>query len=646
MKRFLLIILTLLLITKPFAQIITPQVKAKFGIDADLNANYFNGSNLAGNDDWYKSVPGTGISVIDTTGAAAILANYNSNVSSRYNTIIRNMSYPSFSEVNGVLLMDAVFVRDFHADDSTMFAAGSNKNGQNPSVWSSPSAQSVPDKNEILDVFMHVRRSGLTAADSLWMFGAVSIENTTGNRYFDFEMYQSDITFNYSTRTFTGYGPDDGHTSWQFDAGGNITKAGDIILTAEYSSSALTFIEARIWIDKSMLLITPANFSWSGQFDGANSGAQFGYASILPKINGAYYSGLQSDSNVNAGPFKLVRANNSLVDNYTERQFMEFSVNLTKLGLDPVTILGGSTCDKPFQKVLVKSRASTSFTAALKDFVAPFEFFKAPRADLFTTIPLFCGVYGVSNIVITNPIPTSLYTWSTIGGRFADSSNKTSVFVDRPGLYLVHQQLRTTCPLYATDTLNITFDSTCGVLTDAKLNFTAVLSGNKTLLSWRVNPKQNIYYYVVESSTDGVYFSAGDTIYTNSLKALTATTSVENANSNYIYFRLRIVNTANAYRYSPTIKLALNGGLVNGVALYPNPVKDMFSLNFKSPRTGNVHVDIYDENGKLMRSVYAPVTAGKSSLIVANLSSWHKGVYTVKILLNNQVVVKRMFLGN
>ena len=57
---------------------------------------------------------------------------------------------------------------------------------------------------------------------------------------------------------------------------------------AEYQSSTLTNIEARIWIDQATLGITPAQFSWSGQFDGATAGAQFGYASILPKIAGNF----------------------------------------------------------------------------------------------------------------------------------------------------------------------------------------------------------------------------------------------------------------------------------------------------------------------------------------------------------------------
>src|SRR6185436_2275284 len=143
---------------------------------------------------------------------------------------------------------------------------------------------------------------------------------------------------------------------------GNVVKPGDIIFSGEYQSSTLTNIEARIWIDRATLSITPAQFIWSGQFDGASAGAQFGYASILPKTAGAFYTGLGSGVNTWAGPFRIVLQDNSLAVNYARDQFMEFSVNLSKLGLDPVGLLGGDICGTPFNRIVVKTRASASFT--------------------------------------------------------------------------------------------------------------------------------------------------------------------------------------------------------------------------------------------------------------------------------------------
>jgi hypothetical protein len=310
--------LTILLLSWGYlkSQTISPSIKANFGIEGELRANYFNNFPQSGNDDWFNmGSAGSGAFVIDTTGAAAIVARYAVDPSFRQLPFFRTMKYPAYSVVNNKLLLDAIFIRDYHGTDSTIFASGASKNGENPANWSCPVAQSVPDKNEILDMMVHVRRAGPNnnTTDSLWMFGGLSIENTTGDRYFDFEMYQTDIYYDRATQRFYGYGPDAGHTAWRFNATGDITQPGDIIFAADFGSSTLTSLEARIWVDRASLSITPLDFNWSGSFDGESSGSQYGYAGILPKTAGNFYSGVESPNNTWAGPFSLIRGDNNVI---------------------------------------------------------------------------------------------------------------------------------------------------------------------------------------------------------------------------------------------------------------------------------------------------------------------------------------------
>ena len=59
------------------AQTITPVIKANFGVDGDLRANYFNNFVQSGNDDWFNNgTAGIGAFVIDTAGSAATVARY------------------------------------------------------------------------------------------------------------------------------------------------------------------------------------------------------------------------------------------------------------------------------------------------------------------------------------------------------------------------------------------------------------------------------------------------------------------------------------------------------------------------------------------------------------------------------------------
>src|SRR4030095_4791412 len=214
-----------------------------------------------------------------------------------------------------------------------------------------------------------------------------------------------------------------------------------------FQSGTLTKIEARIWVKKTdWQTVVPTAFNWTGQFDGDGSGAVYGYASISPKTAGAFYTGLGSANNTWAGPFGLVLQDNSLSyinpgpatmtnSKYIADQFMEFSVNLTKLGLDPVTSISGDICGTPFNRLVVKTRASQSFTAELKDFVAPTDLFLAPRATLATQTPYVCDSGSISKIYVEDSISTSTYVWSTPNGHIVGSTTGPFIYVDTPGTY-------------------------------------------------------------------------------------------------------------------------------------------------------------------------------------------------------------------
>jgi hypothetical protein len=634
------------------AQITSPVIRGKFGVDADVQNNWFNNGALAGNDDWYfrNGSVGSSVFMIDTTGAAAITTQYASGIGLT-TPFFRKMNYPVHTKLDGTkTLMDAMFVRDYHNVDSTVFALGSNKNGMSPASWGCPDYNSVPDKNDILDAYVHIRREGptLSIADTLWMFGAVALESNNGNRYFDFELYQTDILFTRGTHSFTGYGPDAGHTSWQFDASGNLARVGDIIFSAEYGGSGLSSIEARIWIDKASLSIVPASFDWTGTFDGAHSSSQFGYAGIQPKTGDPFYFGTDNSATTWAGPFKLVRANNSVVTSFETNQFMEFGVNLTVLGLNPATLMGVNSCSLPFSKILVKTRSSSSFSAELKDFVGPLDLFLPPLATAAADIPMYCGAIGISQLDVVNPYITSVYTWTTGNGHIVGASTGPSIVVDQPGTYIVTQALESGCPTYATDTVVITHDPLCTVLANNEMTFKGTLTNNHVQLNWSVMKNQEIQHFTVERSIDGVRFTLLDTINSNSYTPRYAAYSllddVQALRTSYVYYRIRLSAHNGGAKYSKVVKVALNDNTATGISLQQNPVRDQMQINIHSMFAREVQVLIYDITGRLLKRLNTQVQQGYSSVSIYDFRNWTKGVYTVKVLAGKDVFIDRMIL--
>jgi hypothetical protein len=649
MKTTVPVLLLILYAHNAAAQITTPIVKAGFGVDGELRANFFMGIPQSGNDDWFlfPNTFGSGQFVIDTTGAAQIVSNYVSDPNSRKIPFYRTMRVDPYSLINNYRVIDAVFIRDYHGSDSTIFASGSNKNGMSPANWTCPVAQSIPDKNEILDMMVHVRRAGPNSTDSLWMFGGLSIENTVGNRYFDFEMYQTDIYYDRASRRFYGYGPDAGHTSWQFDGAGNITRPGDIVFAAEYSSNVLSNIEARIWIDQASLSINSPSFNWTGSFDGASNGSQYGYAGITPKTTGAFYTGLSSSANTWAGPFSLVLGDNSLVTTYTSGQFMEFSVNLTKLGLDPVTLLGGDDCGMPFRRILVKSRSSVSFTAELKDFVGPYDFFLAPRAEADVDIPYYCGIYGVSELEVDNPVSTSVYTWSTLDGNIVGTTTGPSTTVNAPGTYIVTQQLQSACSIYATDTVVIFYDASCSVLASGLLEIKGFLDGTNAQLKWIASGNEDIKSFEVERSFDSwQYVSVNhvDALPDHGKTSYSVSDNTGKKHTDYVHYRLKIFFRDGHYSYSKIIALKIAENHRPSINISPNPSKTSAQVNIYSLQNCQATLYVYSVDGRVLAKSPIRLQKGNTSVNIGDIITLPEGIFPVKIHAGNTILADKLIM--
>lgn len=653
MKKIVLIQFLALCVYAGSSQVPFPTTQGKFGIEADAQADMFMGVNspCSDCDDWFfKQVPngGNSLFVIDTTGAAAILAGYQSDPATRNIPFYRKMSYPSFYQTNERTLIDAVFVRDYHDHDETAFTVGSNKNGDSPADWVGET-NNVLQKNDILDVFLHLRREGpnYDPTDQLWLFGGLAVESTNGARYFDFELYQTDIFYTRSTAGFTGYGPDAGHTSWKFDAAGNVTQVGDMTFACNYNADGLESIEARIWVDKVELSTTiPATFDWIGSHDGATPSAQYGYAGIQPKFGDPFYFGTENSGPTWGGPWWVPRANGGLVQSYADGQFMEFGINLTVLGLDPVSLMGKTPCGIPFSKVMVKTRNSGQFASELKDFISPFDLFLPPGVDVAADVPIFCGASGVSTISVTNPYATSIYNWTTTDGSITNN-NGTSITVDQPGTYTVTQILENDCPTYAADSTTIVIDPSCTVLNNNKINLTGLLNNGLVNLDWSVTSNKDIKDFTIEKSTDGVHYSLAAMVNADDTRlaysAYKAADEVFGIKASKVYYRIKVTGINGAVQYSKVIEIALSA---NGftVKLAPNPVKNSLSINIASYADKDVQVLIYDITGNLMRSTSTHVQKGFSTIKMNDFETWAKGLYTVKVLSGSDVLVERMLL--
>ena len=464
------------------------------GINSTLyaNATLTTGAVLppAGPVDWFKNVSGRNI--IDQNNSAAIQTllqnSFNPTYERRQNGALA--SHVDVIFVNGVRkkytrLVDAVFARDHFGGtggtDLTSYNT-SSKNGEDPGIWD-PGPQNVLGKNDLIDVAGHMFRDVDVDAgvNDLWFAGIINRAEPGGSAYMDFEFYIRPVLFNTATSRFNSGGPDLGHTSFKFDGAGNIIRLGDMIFNLSLSNGGSTpELEVRIWVSKDDFTTKiPLAFNWGTEFDGAFNGSPYGYASIIPKTGGNMCGFVNAENQLPlAPPWGTQNTKASDYRTYYEPYSVaEVALNLTSIGLDNYLINAAlDSCTFPWRTFIVKTRASNSFSAQLKDFAGPFEW-----AQPSTGIVTANGTLSCFNPLVTlnaSPFRNDVtYNWSTSNGNIVGSANGASIQVDKSGTYFITMILPSGCPILSAP-IYVTTDPALPAITAAITTGAVSCNGN------------------------------------------------------------------------------------------------------------------------------------------------------------------------
>ncbi|WP_169744660.1 T9SS type A sorting domain-containing protein [Siansivirga zeaxanthinifaciens] len=373
-------------------------VIAGFGVDADIEADIISFGNLAasGTDDWFDYATGEpGKGIIDISSIPAGLQ-AGANVAVQLG-MAQNVFYV---DSNNRTWLDALYARDQRTNgnnkDATVFGAASDKNIANPLTWTVKNGD-VPQKNDIIDVYAHLRREapfgGAFAGQEFALVGA-STRSQDGTSYIDFEYFRGKIDVSNTGLVYEeplNYGLEGGHTAFKFDTDGIPTQLGDIILSVNYTNGGnVADIRIFVWVDLEGIgaaelqaynalpnlpfLFGDGNGGFD-YYDGGTDAGTYGYAQIVPKGGQtAIWAQVNSDA-VEGTPWPTIDKGGSPTADglYPQFGFAEIAINATAFGLDSNSD-SGAPCESPFGSFLVKTRSSDSFVAELKDLVGPFDF--------------------------------------------------------------------------------------------------------------------------------------------------------------------------------------------------------------------------------------------------------------------------------
>lgn len=156
--------------------------------------------------------------------------------------------------------------------------------------------------------------------------------------------------------------------------------------------------------------------------------------------------------------------------------------------------------------------------------------------------------------------------------------------------------------------------------------FKAVAQGNRVLLDWTTMMESNTSHFVIEHSTNSSIFTPvanieaqGNSTYEARYKYTFNAPDLSRTN----YFRIKQVDLDGKSTYSLTRSVKFDKGQVVAIQAYPNPVRDVLTLNIQKE---NIQILLADQSGKTIQRL--SVQPGQHSI---NMQSLPTGIYQLAI---------------
>ncbi len=169
--------------------------------------------------------------------------------------------------------------------------------------------------------------------------------------------------------------------------------------------------------------------------------------------------------------------------------------------------------------------------------------------------------------------------------------------------------------------------SSLAVLPITQVALTGRTENNKNALNWNIISNEPVKSLLLESSTDGVFFTTLAAIGTG-LQNYSYTPAIKQN----IFYRLKAVSAKGQVVYSNVISLKLNGD-PQLVFTVPTVVHSEVTIN----ATENYEYKIADMSGRIMKG-----GVGKAGTNTININNNPNGIYLIELISNHQRTTERI----
>ncbi len=243
----------------------------------------------------------------------------------------------------------------------------------------------------------------------------------------------------------------------------------------------------------------------------------------------------------------------------------------------------------------------------------------------------------------------AVWRWyrNSCGDTLIGTGNTLTVSPSQTTTYYVRAEgdcNTTTCAQVTITVIN------CIILPVDFIQFNAVQQNSFVGLNWKIITSEQLNYFEVERSTDGINFSSIGKVNADIALNIAGAFSYKDANidvnSNTLYYRINAVSKDGGHKYSAILVVRLSGVITEKIKVSPNPASSTVSVSFYSAQKGYVDYQLLDMTGKVILKDQQHIDAGQNVITITQLSRFSEGVYTILIRLSDRwererIVIKR-----
>ena len=151
-------------------------------------------------------------------------------------------------------------------------------------------------------------------------------------------------------------------------------------------------------------------------------------------------------------------------------------------------------------------------------------------------------------------------------------------------------------------------------------------------------------YYEIERSTDALSFSAVGKLWPGASVSYNYADDVNSAAADVVYYRVKVVDVNGNAQYSKIVALQVNGFVKAGFKIMPNPVRNEAQLLLTASQNTRATISIHSISGARLRSSDLYLQRGSAFVELENFTAWQRGVYIIKVEMEDQVFTQKMIL--